>query len=404
MGGALIVGGGVGVGGQVTAQTVKSIAGLIVGTTLAASGAMTLSDDITMSKEISKITHSGGGSGKLHIESTSRPVQIEDVTFTGSDMTDVGDITTVTTGFTLDMASEVSAITHSYRNRGQLTISSESRHVLIEDVTFTGSDITGAGDFTSNGDLTMGGALSGVTTLAASGATTLTADTASSSKTTGTLIVTGGVGVSGQVSSNTNKVFANTASSSTTTGALIVAGGVGVAGQVTSATIKVTATTASSTQTNGALIVGGGVGVNGQVTAETLLAIGTITSNDFFKTNNDKGIKGGVMTQATTSSCTGSVSISKWHGRIKITPTCSLSRQEAKAITVNWSGSPPASFEDSTIMLSQCGSDTDTASYQSATYRITIESSTQFKMQYATGKFDSDYTGTIVCYMIIWGV
>merc|ERR1712166_485638 len=134
MGGALIVGGGVGVGGQVTAQTVKSIAGLIVGTTLAASGAMTLSDDITMSKEISKITHSGGGSGKLHIESTSRPVQIEDVTFTGSDM-------------------------------------------------------TGAGDFTSNGALTIGGALSGVTSLAASGATTLTANTGSTSTTSGTLIV-----------------------------------------------------------------------------------------------------------------------------------------------------------------------------------------------------------------------
>merc|ERR1712166_815436 len=115
-----------------------------------------------------------------------------------------------------------------------------------------------------------------------------------------------------------------------------------------------TANTASSTKTSGTLVVTGGVGVSGQVTAETLLAIGTITSNDFFKTNNDKGIKGGGMTEDSTNSCTGTVTISKWHGRIKITPTCSLSRQEAKAITVNWSGSPPASFEDSTIMLSQC--------------------------------------------------
>merc|ERR1711865_1326565 len=53
--------------------------------------------------------------------------------------------------------------------------------------------------------IAMGCGLSGVTTLGASGATTLTADTASSSKTTGTLVVTGGVGVSGQVTADTAK-------------------------------------------------------------------------------------------------------------------------------------------------------------------------------------------------------
>ena len=112
------------------------------------------------------------------------------------------------------------------------------------------------------------------------------------------------------------------------------------------------------------------------------------------------------MTQATTSSCTGSVSISKWHGRIKITPACTLGNSASKVITVNWSGSQPASFEDSTIMLSQCGSDTDTNTYQSATYRIDIRSSTRFKMQYANARTDGSgiYTGTIICYMIIWGV
>merc|ERR1712166_1010415 len=239
--GTLVVTGGVGVSGQVTAQTVKSIGDitteanvvmsnsnaaithtgasltvssdakvLIESVTFIAGAVSTvtsigMSDDITMSKGISKITHSGtGGSDKLHIESSSRPVQIEDVTFDESLMTNVGGITTVQTGFTLNMPSEVSAITHSHRSSGQLTISSNQK-VLIEDVTFTGSAITGAGAITSNGALTIGGTLSGVTSLAASGATTLTANTASSSKTTGTLVVTGGVGVSGQVTAQTVK-------------------------------------------------------------------------------------------------------------------------------------------------------------------------------------------------------
>merc|ERR1712166_943510 len=106
--GTLIVTGGVGVSGQVTAQTVKSI------------GDITTEANVLMSNNAAAITHSG---------STA------------------------------------------------LTISSGVK-VLIEDVTFTGSAITGAGAITSNGALTIGGALSGVTTLGMSGATTLTANTA----------------------------------------------------------------------------------------------------------------------------------------------------------------------------------------------------------------------------------
>ena len=62
----------------------------------------------------------------------------------------------------------------------------------------------------------------------------------------------------------------DTTSSSTTSGTLVVTGGVGVSGQVTSDTVNVIATTASSTKASGALIVGGGVGVGGQVTSDTV--------------------------------------------------------------------------------------------------------------------------------------
>jgi hypothetical protein len=94
------------------------------------------------------------------------------------------------------------------------------------------------------------------TTLTSNGATTFTANTASTSTTTGTLVVTGGVGVSGAIyagsiqatpigsttrstgafttlTSNGATTFtANTASTSTTTGTLVVTGGVGVSGTV----------------------------------------------------------------------------------------------------------------------------------------------------------------------------
>lgn len=94
------------------------------------------------------------------------------------------------------------------------------------------------------------------TTLTANAATTLTAGTASTSTGSGTLVVTGGVGVSGALyagslqdtpigsttrnsgafttlTSNGATTFtANTASTSTTTGTLVVTGGVGVSGSV----------------------------------------------------------------------------------------------------------------------------------------------------------------------------
>jgi hypothetical protein len=102
------------------------------------------------------------------------------------------------------------------------------------------------------------------TTLTANSSVTLTANTASTSTTTGTLVVTGGLGVSGSVyatsfngiingaltgtigagtrntgafttltANSSVTLTANTASSSTSTGTLVVTGGVGISGQLT---------------------------------------------------------------------------------------------------------------------------------------------------------------------------
>ena len=98
---------------------------------------------------------------------------------------------------------------------------------------------------------------------------TLGGATDASSTTTGTLIVTGGVGVAKKLYVGTDlNVTANTTlsgtteSTSTTTGALKTAGGLGVVKNVyVGGIVDVADTTQSSNTTSGALIVDGGAGV-----------------------------------------------------------------------------------------------------------------------------------------------
>ncbi|AFK65937.1 hypothetical protein OLVG_00183 [Ostreococcus lucimarinus virus OlV6] len=115
----------------------------------------------------------------------------------------------------------------------------------------------------------------------------ITDTTASSSKTTGALRVAGGLGVAGDIHAthaNLEDVEADsvnitdaTATTSKTTGALRVAGGLGVAGDIHAThanledveadSINITDTTASSSKTTGALKVAGGAGIQGDLYA-----------------------------------------------------------------------------------------------------------------------------------------
>ena len=128
-------------------------------------------------------------------------------------------------------------------------------------------------------------------TTAHTGAVTISSSTASSTSSTGALVVTGGVGIGGSVNIGTNAsiigttahtgavtISSSTASADSSTGALVVTGGVGIGGSVNIATnIGVTGTTsltgavtisnstASTTSSTGALTVTGGVGIGGSV-------------------------------------------------------------------------------------------------------------------------------------------
>ena len=121
---------------------------------------------------------------------------------------------------------------------------------------------------------------------------TLGGSTDASSSTTGTLIVTGGVGVAKKlhvgtdltVTSNTT-LSGTTDASSSTTGAVIVTGGVGIAKKLYVGTdLNVTTnttlsgTTDASSSTTGAVIIAGGVGVAKKLYVGTDLNVGGNTT------------------------------------------------------------------------------------------------------------------------------
>ena len=115
--------------------------------------------------------------------------------------------------------------------------------------------------------------------MATDGAVTLTNATNATSKTTGSLILGGGLGVTGDihathadledVEADSIDVTDTTAATNKTTGALTVAGGVGISGATFGAAAtfdgvtSVTNATAATGKTDGALVVTGGVGISG---------------------------------------------------------------------------------------------------------------------------------------------
>jgi hypothetical protein len=134
------------------------------------------------------------------------------------------------------------------------------------------------------------------TTLTSNNATTFTAGVASNSTSTGTLVVNGGVGVSGIVralgmSAEYLGVTGTTDSASTSTGALVVTGGVGVGGRITANDIHIKATTASTNTNSGALVVTGGVGIGGNINIGATTA-STNTNSGALKVSGGTGIAG----------------------------------------------------------------------------------------------------------------
>ena len=209
-----------------------------------------------------------------------------------------------------------------YNVRELLTINN-SLYYQYND-TFLGNKLSVLGDTSLNNNVTIYG------TTASTSATTgalivsggvgmggnlnIASSTASISSTTGAFVVSGGVGIGGNLN-----IASSTASTSTTTGALTISGGIGMGGN-----LYVGSTTNSSSTTTGSLVVSGGAGIAGntniggnvQITTNT---ISTDLSSGSFITGGGAAISGNVhigsnttiyATTPSTSITTGALTIS----------------------------------------------------------------------------------------------
>ncbi len=154
--------------------------------------------------------------------------------------------------------------------------------------------LTGAGNLLVGVGADGGQKLQVLGTFRATGIATLTNTTSAISTTTGALVVSGGVGVSGNAylaglvvtgnSTAQGTIYSNngTISTNTSSGALVVGngGGVGIAGAIytgglinAAGAIQTTNTTASTNTTTGALVVSGGVGIGGSLYVGGLVSV-----------------------------------------------------------------------------------------------------------------------------------
>ena len=231
--GALKVAGGLGVAGNIYAGGIQNTP---IGSLTANTGAfstLTANSTVSLNGPSATVTISPTGTGIVTISPA-------------------GTLTLGTTGVSTALLGNLSAtssnqtVTLSPTGTGTVTIAPTVTTGTIDKMNI-GATTRGTGAFT---------------TLTANDATTLTAGTASTSTTSGTLVVTGGVGVSGAINAGS---LQNTPIGSTTANS----------GAFTTLTANgattLTADTASTSTTSGTLVVTGGVGVSGQVTAEDIV-------------------------------------------------------------------------------------------------------------------------------------
>jgi len=172
---------------------------------------------------------------------------------------------------------------HGTSNVGTFT----AHNATISDETTSTSKTTGA--LVVGGGVGISGPLYGAAATL-DGVTSVTNATAATNKTSGALVVTGGVGISGDIHAthaNLEDVEADsvnitdaTTSTTTTSGALRVLGGMSTQEKLNVGGVaKVWDSTAATNKTSGALIVSGGVGISGDLygAAATLDGVTSVT-------------------------------------------------------------------------------------------------------------------------------
>jgi hypothetical protein len=166
--------------------------------------------------------------------------------------------------------------------------------VLPQNGTTTESTDYTTGAVVVTGGLGVSGAVNTNSSVSAGGVVYCNSAVDSADYTTGSLVVTGGVGVFGDIYTSGNINFdgglyatGNIESTSSGTGSLVVHGGTGISGNLfvdgsanVAGIARVTNTTDSSAVSNGALVVSGGIGVSGTLNASIInIAAGNDSSS-----------------------------------------------------------------------------------------------------------------------------
>jgi hypothetical protein len=316
--GALIVSGGVGIGGRLNVAGATALSSnATVGGTLGVSGATILSStlSVTGATSITNTTAStntttgalvvSGGvgvGGRLNVAGATALSNTLSVTgaTTLSSTLGVSGITNITnTTASTNTTTGALVVSGGVGVGGRLNVAGAtalSSTLGVSGATTLSSTLGVSGATALSSTLGVSGATTLSSTLGVSGITNITNTTASTNTTTGALVVSGGVGVGGRLNvagatalsstlsvTGATSITNTTASTNTTTGALVVSGGVGVGGRLNvagatalSSTLSVTGatsitnTTASTNTTTGALRVSGGVGVAGNLSVPSI--------------------------------------------------------------------------------------------------------------------------------------
>ncbi len=307
--GALVVTGGAGVSGSVFIGGTGNVAGVLNATSGTASTSTTTGALV--------VTGGTGISGNLNVGGNLNITGTVTASIAHSSLTGltVGDDHTQYTLLAGRVGGQV--LTGGTGSGNTLTLRSTSNvtkgSVLVDETTVSSSTSTGAlvvsGGAGVAGNVFIGG------TGNVAGVLNATSGTASTSVSTGALVVTGGAGISGNAfiggTGNVAGVLnatSGTASTSTTTGALVVTGGTGISGNLNvggnlnvtgtfSASIahsSLTGLTTGDDHTQYALLVGR---VGGQV-----LTGGTGISNTLTLRSTTNATKGSVLIDETTTS------------------------------------------------------------------------------------------------------
>jgi hypothetical protein len=320
--GALIVTGGVGIGGALNIGGSISATGNITGTLATAS-----QPNITSVGTLTNLSVSGNINGTLATASQPNITSVGTLTnlsvsgningtlATASqpNITSVGTLTSLSVSGNIT-GTLATASQPNITSVGILTSLTSSGAVNITNSTASTTTSTGAlrvtGGVGIGGALNIGGSISAtgnitgtlatasqpnitlvgiLTSLTSSGAVNITNSTASTSTSTGALIVTGGVGIGGALN-----IGGSISATGNITGTLATASqpnitSVGtLTSLLSSGVVNITNSTASTTTSTGALIVTGGVGIGGALniggilTSNTRYVINKSSSGDIF--------------------------------------------------------------------------------------------------------------------------